>query len=126
MNSIKKLLVVDDDSRIRELLESYFKTEGYEVDTADDGKSGFEKGVQGNYDLIIFDVKMPEWNGIEAMVGLKLMNIETRFIVVSGYIDNLEIERMSECDHILKIFTKPFDLEEIGKFVKDYLKDKDL
>lgn len=60
------LLVVDDESRIRDLIRKYAAFEGYAVDEAANGMEAIEKFSKGNYDLIIMDVMMPELDGFSA------------------------------------------------------------
>lgn len=58
----RRLLIVDDDKDIRELLVFDIKSSGYMVDWAQDGEEGLKKAVQNNYDLILLDVMMPKMN----------------------------------------------------------------
>ena len=62
-----KLLVVDDEKGIRDLIRKYALFEGYEVDEADNGMDAVEKCRKGTYDLIIMDVMMPELDGFSAV-----------------------------------------------------------
>ena len=60
----QKILLVDDDQYIREMYEEVLKNSGFEVETAVDGKEGFEKILNGGYDLILLDVMLPFLDGI--------------------------------------------------------------
>lgn len=60
----KRILLVDDDQFIRDLYQEILINDGYEVDTAIDGKEGLEKIEEGGYDLILLDVMMPQVDGI--------------------------------------------------------------
>ena len=60
------LLIVDDESRIRDLIRKYAAFEGYNVEEASNGMEAIEKCRQKNYDLIIMDVMMPELDGFSA------------------------------------------------------------
>ena len=60
----KRILLVDDDQFIRDLYQEILVNDGYEVDTAADGKEGLEKIEAGGYDLILLDVMMPQVDGI--------------------------------------------------------------
>lgn len=60
------LLVVDDESRIRDLIRKYATFEGYDVEEAQNGMEAVEKCRQKNYDLVIMDVMMPELDGFSA------------------------------------------------------------
>lgn len=59
----KRILIVDDDDEIRELLEFDVAQSGYFVDTAKDGLEGLNKALNNSYDLILLDVMMPKMNG---------------------------------------------------------------
>ena len=61
----KRLLIVDDDEEIRELLVFDIQSSGYTVDSAKDGEEGLKKAVENNYDLILLDVMMPKMDGWE-------------------------------------------------------------
>ena len=67
---MQKLLVVDDDEYIRDLYEEMLKDSGFEVDTAVDGKEGYEKIIAGSYDLILLDIMMPKMDGVEVLKKL--------------------------------------------------------
>ncbi len=60
----QKILLVDDDQYIREIYEELLKNSGYEVETAMDGKAGYEMILNGGYDLILLDVMLPYMDGI--------------------------------------------------------------
>ena len=76
-----RILVVDDDSDIRELLSDLLEDRGYEVIQADGGSEGLEKAAQDQPDLIILDVMMPEVDGFAVIKSLK-ENPETEKIPV--------------------------------------------
>lgn len=67
----KKLLVVDDEDRIRRLLRMYLEKEEYEIDEAKDGKTALEMALEEEYDLILLDLMMPEMDGIEVAEKLR-------------------------------------------------------
>lgn len=66
-NELKqKILVVDDEERIRRLLRMYLERENYEIDEAEDGEKAVQLATQNDYDLILLDIMMPGMDGIEA------------------------------------------------------------
>ncbi|MFW6271246.1 MAG: response regulator transcription factor [Bacillota bacterium] len=67
-----KILVVDDDQNVLEILTMYLKKENYMVITADNGKKALRKARNANPDLIILDIMMPEIDGKEVMTKLFL------------------------------------------------------
>lgn len=60
-----KILVVDDEARIRRLLRMYLERENYVIDEAENGDEAIAKGLEANYDLILLDLMMPGTDGIE-------------------------------------------------------------
>lgn len=61
-----KILVVDDEENIREVLKEYAEFEGHEVDEAEDGREAVEKAKNNDYDIIIMDIMMPRLDGYSA------------------------------------------------------------
>ena len=59
----KKILVIEDDCSIQELIVEFLSSEGYNVESANDGLEGIQIFKQGNYDLIILDIMMPNLDG---------------------------------------------------------------
>ncbi|WP_256011519.1 response regulator transcription factor [Desertivirga xinjiangensis] len=75
MSLIKqKILIVDDEPDIRELIEYNLKKEGYQVFTASNGQEGVSEAKKNHPDLIILDIMMPKMDGIEACRILRTMN----------------------------------------------------
>lgn len=66
-----KILIVEDEKDLLEIYADTLKTEGHEIDTADDGEVAFEKMKQGGYDLVLLDVILPKLNGLLIMEKLK-------------------------------------------------------
>jgi DNA-binding response OmpR family regulator len=66
-----KILLVDDDLYIRELYDEILKSEGFEVETAADGKTGLEMILSNSYDLILLDIMLPKLDGIGIISNLK-------------------------------------------------------
>lgn len=81
---VRRVLVVDDDSMIRNLVKAMLEAEGYEVTLAENGKIGVElvdKHGPEYFSLIVLDVVMPEMNGLDVVTRLKL-NPETQRIPI--------------------------------------------
>lgn len=75
MSEAQKLLVVDDEERIRRLIKMYLEKEDFEIDEAADGKTALEMALQNNYSAIILDIMMPEMDGIQVCEELKKKRI---------------------------------------------------
>src|SRR5699024_10892644 len=66
-----RVLVVDDEDRIRRLVRMYLEREDYEIDEADNGKDALEMSLENDYDVIVLDLMMPEMDGIEVCEKLR-------------------------------------------------------
>ncbi|MFN7252132.1 MAG: response regulator transcription factor [Anaerobacillus sp.] len=71
MSKEAKILVVDDEERIRRLLKMYLERENYEVEDAENGEIALQMAVDNNYDLILLDIMMPGMDGIEVCQELR-------------------------------------------------------
>lgn len=66
-----KLLIVDDEELIRNVIKEYAKLENYEVDEAEDGDEAIEKALSKDYDVIVMDIMMPKRDGFSAIREIK-------------------------------------------------------
>ena len=71
MDDKKKVLVVDDEERIRRLIQMYLAREEFEVEEADNGRQALEMALENDYDVILLDIMMPEMDGIEVCTELR-------------------------------------------------------
>lgn len=107
-----RILVIDDEWNIRDILSNVLQAEGFDVECADDGQVGIEKLNEQTYDLVITDLKMPKVSGMDVLKHIQSMNAPTLGIVATGYgsIESaVEALRIGAYDYI----TKPFHLDEI-------------
>lgn len=119
MGVVKKVLVVDDEEQILRIFAGLLEKHGHEVDVAENGRLGFRKATTKNYDLVIFDLRMPEWNGIDAIKGILMVKPQSKFLVVSGYIDNAVADELLKIQEVIAILEKPADLNEIVSIVEN-------
>ena len=118
----KKILIVDDDPRIRMLLSDFMTIKGYETVTAKDGLEAVEKALQSTPNLIFLDILMPEMDGWQTVAQLRLHE-KTRDIPVVMLTAQSDTEALlrSEHEHVVDYFIKPIDLEELAVFIKRYI-----
>ena len=89
-----RILVVDDETGIREAIRMTLEYEGYKIDEARSGQEGIDKATKVPYDAILLDIKMPVLDGIEVLENLKEQKVATPVIMVSGHGD---IQTAVEC-----------------------------
>ena len=107
-----KILIVDDDDEIRDLLEFDVSQSGYFVDTASDGKEGLYKALNNSYDLILLDVMMPKMNGFDVCKNIRQakLSIPILMLTAKGTINDKTIGFDCGADDYL---VKPFDIQEV-------------
>ncbi len=79
-----KILIVDDEEKIRAMIDKYARHEGFETDQAGDGMEAVEKCEKNDYDLVIMDVMMPELDGFSAVKEIKKTKPDMPFIMLSA------------------------------------------
>src|SRR6185295_8963409 len=79
-----KILVVDDERSIRELLEIVLKKEGFDVTVAQNALEGLERSKSTEFDLVVSDIKMPDKSGIELLRDLRSSNFTGSFILMTA------------------------------------------
>ncbi len=117
---MSKLLIVDDEFRIRELIKKYAVYEGHEVDEAEDGEQAVLKCRNNTYDLIIMDIMMPVMDGFEAVSRLRRFT-DTPVIMLSAKgeeYDRLTGFEVGVDDYVVK----PFSPKELMMRVSAVLK----
>jgi two-component system nitrogen regulation response regulator NtrX len=104
-----RILLIEDDSKIRAILKEILQEKNHEVDEAGDGLEGFRKLEQGQYDLCICDIKMPKMDGLEVLDKTKEAGITTNFVVISAH-GNIDIAVEAVKKGAFDFLQKPFDL----------------
>jgi DNA-binding NtrC family response regulator len=108
----KKILIIDDELQILTFLDDLFRTEGWEVHTADSGPSGIDILEQNRFDIVLTDLKMPGFDGIEVLRTAKKLQSDTEVIMMTGYgtVDTAIEAMRAGAFHYL---AKPFKAEEV-------------
>lgn len=116
----EKILVVDDDTNICELLRLYLTKEGYQVTTANDGEEGLEKFNQLKPDMVLLDVMMPKMDGLEVCRRIrKLGNTPVMMLTAKGEtFDKVLGLELGADDYVVK----PFETKEIVARIKAVLR----
>jgi len=113
----KRLLIVDDNESIRDLLKRYLFFPDCTADTASNGREALKLLNQEKYDLIISDYSMPEMNGAELASWIKQNHPASIVIIVTGESDPAILSK----DNIQFYFRKPIDLKKIKNVVQELL-----
>jgi two-component system, NtrC family, response regulator HydG len=104
-----KILIVDDQRNMRIALAMMLRSSGYEVDEASEGKEGADMGAKGAYDVVLTDLRMGGFDGLEVLRAVKERYANTEVIVMTafGTIESaVEAMRLGAFDYIQKPFTE--------------------
>lgn len=117
---VQKILIADDESRIRDILKEYLEFEGFSYDEAEDGLQAVNKVKENTYDLIILDIMMPKVDGFTALREIrKFSSVPVIMLSARGEeYDKLFGFEMGVDDYI----TKPFSPKEVMARIKAVLK----
>lgn len=121
---MKKILIIDDDVDIIELMKNRLQQHGYEVASSNDGDSGVQKAVHFLPDLIIMDVMMPNLSGGEAVQLLKSNPLTQRIPIIfftalaTSLSDDTELPQINVHGQLYPALSKPFDPNKLLSAIK--------
>lgn len=118
-----RILIIDDDVQILDMLRQILKSEGYEVVEAADGREGIRLYREDPADLIITDIIMPEKEGIETIIEFKRDFPDVKIIAISGggRIGPEEYLPMAEMLGAKRTFSKPVEREELLEAIRELI-----
>lgn len=119
-----RILIIEDETKIAEVIKSRLEEENYIVDTYQDGEEGLDNALTNIYDLIILDVMLPKINGFEILEKIKKEKIEAKVIMLTAKAmleDKLTGLNSGANDYI----TKPFHIDELVARVNVQLRAND-
>ncbi|MGQ9655877.1 MAG: response regulator, partial [Thermodesulfobacteriota bacterium] len=109
---IMKILIVDDEQRIRSLLAEYFEYKGWEVRTAQDGKEAIAALRSASFDVVLSDIRMPGASGLEVLRETRQGSSSTQVLLMTGYRD-LQSAIVAVNQGAFAYVEKPFDIHEL-------------
>ena len=119
-----RILVVEDEEAIADVIATKLRKEKYEVDTSFDGEDGLYNAMTNIYDLIILDIMLPKMNGLEILKEIKENDINAKVIMLtakSELEDKLKGFHIGADDYV----TKPFHMEELIARVQVQLRNQE-
>ncbi|MED3564480.1 DNA-binding response regulator [Bacillus sp. MUM 116] len=119
MNTLKKILIIEDDLDIGELQQDYLEINGYDVELQTSGKEGLKRALNKEYDLLIIDIMLPEVDGFEICKQVRAVK-NIPILIVSAKKEDIDKIRglgLGADDYIIK----PFSPSELVARVKAHL-----
>ncbi|GLO64928.1 MULTISPECIES: response regulator transcription factor [Oceanobacillus] len=117
----ERILIVEDEHKISRVLQLELEYEGYESEVASNGKDALEKIEQGNWDLVLLDIMIPELSGLEVLRRVRRAENQTPIILLTArdeVHDKVSGLDLGANDYI----TKPFQIEELLARVRAHLR----
>ncbi len=111
-----KILLLEDDILLSDLISTHLREQDHEVHTFDDGQSALDSIEHIKYDMFIFDINVPKISGLELLKNIRDYDITIPTIMITAYQDTQHLKKgfTYGCDDYIK---KPFDLEELNQRV---------
>jgi len=121
---MKKVLIIEDDIDLSNLLQIHLRDLSYEISVAHNGKKGFDIAYKGDFDLILLDVMLPEMDGIQICQKLRALDDFTPILMLTAKSEEIDkvIGLESGADDYI---TKPFKVREFVARVKAILRRQD-
>ncbi len=123
-----QLLVIEDDAAMRDMLSEAFTDEGYRVDVVPGGRAGIARVRQGDVDLVVTDVKMPDMDGLDVLAEIRAAQSEDgppHVIVVTAF-GSIETAKRALKLGAHDYITKPFEIDDLVAAVGKALEEREL
>ena len=120
-----RILVVDDERSMRELLAIVLRREGYEVLLAENGRTAIDLLEREPVDLLISDIKMPDLSGVDVLRAAKTIDQDILGIMITAFASTetaVEAMRLGACDYL----SKPFDIDLLKMKVREKIENRQL
>ncbi|MEO7394415.1 MAG: sigma-54 dependent transcriptional regulator [Chitinophagaceae bacterium] len=119
---MKRILIIDDDTDMCQLLSHFLQRKGFETDIAHTCNKGLQKFKEREFDVVLCDFRLGDWDGRKVLVELKKINPDVVVIIITGYSDikmAVEVMRHGAYDYI----TKPLIPDEVIAVINKSLQD---
>jgi two-component system response regulator PilR (NtrC family) len=120
-----RILVVDDERSMREMLQIVLRREGYEVLLAENGRAAIDTLEREPVDLLISDIKMPDLSGVDVLRAAKKIDKDILGIMITAFASTdtaVEAMRLGACDYL----SKPFDIDLLKMKVREKIENRQL
>lgn len=121
----RKILIVDDELSVRKSLEEWFREDGFQAVTAEDGEAALRQMPAGPYDIIVIDLKMPGMDGVTLQKRIREIDRDAAIVILTAYASvetAVEALKLGAFDYI----TKPVDPDDLSHVVQNALRQKEL
>jgi DNA-binding response OmpR family regulator len=122
----KKLLIIEDDVVLQKALSEYLSTEGFDIESAEDGETGVNMALAGKHDLILLDIVLPKKDGYEVLQEVRAdANAKHTPIVLLTNLGSIsDVEKALELGATTYLVKADYKLEEVTAKIKEILNIK--
>ncbi len=124
MEDQKRLLIVDDELLIRDLLYDHFSGRDYAISLADNAESALAHMSAEKFDAVILDLKMPDMDGLELATAIHERQAAVPIIIITGY-PSVESAVEALRRRYFDYFVKPFNMKKLEKAVSAALQESE-
>ena len=118
--TMKPILIVEDEAIMRESLRDWLTEGGYQVETAEDGEEALKTIAERDFDIVILDLRLPGKDGIEVLREAKEKRPKLKGVIITAYPSvGTAVEAMKE--GAIDYLPKPFDLNDLEKLIRETL-----
>lgn len=121
IHATPRILVVDDESSMREFVTEVLNSCGYEVDSAEGGNAALEALHSIHYDMLVTDVNMPKGSGTDLVMKMHTEGMAIPVIMMTGCIVSKELSALTDMLHVNALLAKPFSMDDLLKAVETNL-----
>jgi DNA-binding NtrC family response regulator len=112
----KPILIVEDETILRESLRDWLTDGGYQVETAQDGEEGLKAIANNDFGVVLLDLKLPGKDGIEVLREAKIQKPLLKFIIITAY-PSLKTAVQAMKEGAVDYLPKPLDLDDLQKLI---------
>jgi CheY-like chemotaxis protein len=112
-----RILAIDDQSIILELLIAMCQSQDYDIETALSGREGIQLASQADFDIVLTDLAMPEMSGLETARNIKKLLPNAPIILLTGWETKIDQDQL-ELSGITKVLYKPFRIEQLTDIIQ--------
>jgi DNA-binding response OmpR family regulator len=113
----KKVLIVDDDDAIRNMVERVLRREHFEVESARDGFEAIEKLSRSDYATVLLDLMMPRVDGLGVLRFLEIEQKPARVIVMTASTNH--VNETATAAPVFRVLPKPFDIHQLVSHIRE-------
>jgi DNA-binding NtrC family response regulator len=115
-----KILIIEDDDEMRSLLKDFIEEEGYEADSVEKGTFAFRKLMTESFDLIITDIRMPGYSGLEILPELKRLQPDIPIVVITAF-GSEEVYRKALSRGAYAYLEKPIHFHQLKELIHEVI-----